>query len=128
MNDLISLWGTAGFTVMPTRETRYGTATGRYWLTGMKSVQDRESLTSRTRTREPGSAGPRPSGPHSPQHTVTTSPHGQASPSLREMRDLHTLGSYMRLADAGNERAAIELGWRLDTLKRDDTGAQWHAR
>ena len=49
-------------------------------------------------------------------------------PVLREMRDLHTLGSYMRLADAGNERAAIELGWRLDTLKRDDAGAQWHAR
>jgi hypothetical protein len=36
----------AGFTVMPTRETHYGTATGRYWLTGMKSVPDRENLTS----------------------------------------------------------------------------------
>lgn len=49
-------------------------------------------------------------------------------PVLREMRDLHTLGSYMRLADAGNERAATELGFRLDTLKRGDTDAQWNAR
>ena len=49
-------------------------------------------------------------------------------PVLREMRDLHTLGSYMRLADAGNERAAIELGFRLDTLKRGDADAQWNAR
>jgi aminoglycoside phosphotransferase len=49
-------------------------------------------------------------------------------PVLREMRDLHTLGSYMRLADAGNGRAAIELGFRLDTLKRGDADAQWNAR
>jgi aminoglycoside phosphotransferase (APT) family kinase protein len=49
-------------------------------------------------------------------------------PVLREMRDLHTLGSYMRLADAGNQRAAIELGFRLDTLKRGDADAQWNAR
>ena len=47
---------------------------------------------------------------------------------LWEMRDLHTLGSYMRLADAGNERAAIELGFRLATLKRGDADAQWNAR
>jgi len=49
-------------------------------------------------------------------------------PVLREMRDLHTLGSYMRLADDGNERAAIELGFRLDTLKRGDADAHWNAR
>jgi hypothetical protein len=49
-------------------------------------------------------------------------------PVLREMRDLHTLGSYIRLADAGNERAAIELDFRLDTLKRGDSDAQWNAR
>jgi aminoglycoside phosphotransferase (APT) family kinase protein len=47
---------------------------------------------------------------------------------LREMRDFHTLGSYIRLTDAGNERAAVELGFRLDTLKRGDTDAQWNAR
>lgn len=49
-------------------------------------------------------------------------------PVLREMRDLHTLGSYIRLADTGNKQAAIELGRRLDTLKRGDTDAQWNAR
>jgi aminoglycoside phosphotransferase (APT) family kinase protein len=49
-------------------------------------------------------------------------------PVLRKMRDLHTLGSYIRLADAGNERAAIELGFRLDTLKRGDADAHWNAR
>jgi aminoglycoside phosphotransferase (APT) family kinase protein len=49
-------------------------------------------------------------------------------PVLREMRDLHTLGSYIRLADARNERAATELGFRLDTLKRGDADVQWNAR
>jgi aminoglycoside phosphotransferase (APT) family kinase protein len=47
---------------------------------------------------------------------------------LREMRDLHTLGSYIRLADTGNERAVTELDFRLDTLKRGHTDAQWNAR
>lgn len=37
---------------------------------------------------------------------------------LREMRDLHTLGSYIRLADVDNEHAATELHFRLDTLKQ----------
>ncbi len=49
-------------------------------------------------------------------------------PVLREIRDLHTLGSYMRLAGTGNRRAAIELGFRLGTLKRGDADAQWNAR
>jgi aminoglycoside phosphotransferase (APT) family kinase protein len=49
-------------------------------------------------------------------------------PVLREMRDLHTLGSYIRLADTGNQQAAIELGFRIDTLKRGDANAQWNAR
>jgi len=49
-------------------------------------------------------------------------------PVLREMRDLHTLGSYILLADAGNERAAIQLGLRIDTLKRGDANALWNAR
>jgi hypothetical protein len=33
-------------------------------------------------------------------------------PVLQEMRDFPTLGSYIRLAEAGNQRAAIELGVR----------------
>jgi hypothetical protein len=41
-------------------------------------------------------------------------------PAPREMRDLRTLESYMRLADAGNERAATELGFRRDILRRGD--------
>ena len=49
-------------------------------------------------------------------------------PILREMRDLHTLGSYIRLADAGNERAVTEFDFRLDTLKRGHADAQWNAR
>lgn len=47
---------------------------------------------------------------------------------LREMRDLHTLGSYIRLADAGNEQAATQLGFRIDTPKRGDVNALWTAR
>jgi len=49
-------------------------------------------------------------------------------PVLREIRDFHTLGSYIRLADTGNEKAATELTFRLDTLKRGDSDAQWNAR
>lgn len=49
-------------------------------------------------------------------------------PVLREIRDPHTLGSSIRLADAGNQRAAIGLGFRLGTLKRGDAGAQGNAR
>jgi Phosphotransferase enzyme family len=47
---------------------------------------------------------------------------------LREMRDLHTLGSYIRLADVGNKQAATELGFRIDTLQRGDIDARWNAR
>jgi hypothetical protein len=49
-------------------------------------------------------------------------------PVLREMRDLHILGFYMRLADAGNEQTATELGFRLDPLERGDADTQWNAR
>jgi hypothetical protein len=49
-------------------------------------------------------------------------------PILREMRDLHTLGSYIRLADTGNQQAAVELAFRIDTLKRGDDDTQWNAR
>ncbi|HEX5348368.1 MAG TPA: hypothetical protein VFW64_14885 [Pseudonocardiaceae bacterium] len=44
------------------------------------------------------------------------------------MRDLHTLGSYIRLADSGNEQAAAQLGFRIDTLKHAEVNAQWNAR
>lgn len=49
-------------------------------------------------------------------------------PVLREMRDLHTLGSYIRLADTENEQAAIQLDFRIGTLKRGDANALWSAR
>ena len=49
-------------------------------------------------------------------------------PVLREMRDLHTLGSYIRLADTGNEQAATQLRSRIATLKNGDVNALWNAR
>ncbi|MGH3976025.1 MAG: phosphotransferase family protein, partial [Pseudonocardiaceae bacterium] len=49
-------------------------------------------------------------------------------PILREMRDLHTLGSYIRLAETGNEQAATQLSFRIDTLKRGQVNAPWNAR
>lgn len=58
-------------------------------------------------------------------YDVTTWP---GFPVLREMRDLHTLGSYIRLADTGNERAAAELDFRLNTLKERNVDALWNAR
>ncbi len=79
MNDSTFPWDTAGFTAMPTQETRYGTATGHYWATGMRSAPDHENLTSSTPTKEPGSADHKPNETHSPQHMATMSPHGQAS-------------------------------------------------
>lgn len=58
-------------------------------------------------------------------YDVTTWP---GFPVLREMRDLHTLGSYIRLADTGNEPAGIELAFRIETLKQVDKNARWNAR
>jgi aminoglycoside phosphotransferase (APT) family kinase protein len=49
-------------------------------------------------------------------------------PILREMRDLHTLGSYIRLAETGNEQAATQLGFRIDTLKGGEVNAPWNVR
>lgn len=46
---------------------------------------------------------------------------------LREMRDLHTLTSFIRLADGGHHTQAKELAYRLDTLKRGDLHARWNA-
>ena len=47
---------------------------------------------------------------------------------LRQMRDLHTLVSYLRLADDGNEHAQTQLSFRLDTLRAGDDKAMWNAR
>src|SRR5918998_4629122 len=82
MHNWIFPWDSVGFTVMPTQETHYGTATARCWVTGMKSAPDHESLTSSTPIKEHGSADPRPNATHSTWHTVTTSPGGQASQSF----------------------------------------------
>lgn len=49
-------------------------------------------------------------------------------PMLREMRDLHTLASYIRLADTGDEHAQAQLTFRLGTLKAADDQATWNAR
>ncbi|NNH69060.1 phosphotransferase [Nocardia uniformis] len=46
---------------------------------------------------------------------------------LREMRDLHTLSGYIRRSRRGDQRAERELCHRLDSLRRGDPGATWHA-
>ena len=48
-------------------------------------------------------------------------------PVLREIRDLHTLGSYIRRADRGDEAAAAQLSHRIETLRNRDDQAQWRA-
>lgn len=47
---------------------------------------------------------------------------------LREMRDLHTLASYIRLADEGVTPAHTELTFRLQTLKAGQDHVRWNAR
>ncbi|MER6011541.1 aminoglycoside phosphotransferase family protein [Streptomyces bluensis] len=47
---------------------------------------------------------------------------------LCSIRDLHTLGSYIRRADEGDTDAAQELNHRLSTLKSGARGARWTAR
>jgi hypothetical protein len=46
---------------------------------------------------------------------------------LVEMRDLHTLGSFIRRAGTGSDSARTELAYRIKTLKTLDTDARWHA-
>lgn len=46
---------------------------------------------------------------------------------LCKIRDLHTLGSYIRRADQGDQVAARELSYRIETLRNDDSGARWSA-
>ncbi len=45
---------------------------------------------------------------------------------LIEMRSLHTLGSFIRLAAAGSESAQTELAHRIYTLKAGQADARWH--
>ncbi|MFE9997507.1 phosphotransferase family protein [Streptomyces avermitilis] len=44
---------------------------------------------------------------------------------LCEIRDLHTLGSFIRRADQGDTAAAQQLSYRVKTLKNMDAQAQW---
>lgn len=46
-------------------------------------------------------------------------------PTLVGIRDLHTLGAYMRRADAGDHEARGELHHRLSTLRLRDHRARW---
>ncbi|MGV9336657.1 phosphotransferase [Nocardia sp. NPDC003726] len=48
-------------------------------------------------------------------------------PTLREMRDLHTLGSFIRRAAKGDDAAEHELMHRLATLRAGADSARWHA-
>ncbi|MFI9829610.1 phosphotransferase [Streptomyces sp. NPDC051913] len=43
------------------------------------------------------------------------------------IRDLHTLGSFIRRADRGDEAAARQLNHRIATLMNEDSQAQWSA-
>ncbi|TWP51480.1 phosphotransferase [Lentzea tibetensis] len=47
---------------------------------------------------------------------------------LVSMRDLHTLASYIRLADRGDENVRRELSHRIGTLQSGDKTARWNAR
>jgi hypothetical protein len=48
-------------------------------------------------------------------------------PVLCRIRDLHTLGSFIRRADRGDKAAAKQLSYRIETLRDEDDGAQWGA-
>ncbi|WP_328410734.1 aminoglycoside phosphotransferase family protein [Streptomyces violaceus] len=51
-------------------------------------------------------------------------------PGLRVLcgiRDLHTLGSFIRRADRGDEGAGKQLGYRIETLRNEDGQARWSA-
>ncbi|MFI9588604.1 phosphotransferase [Streptomyces sp. NPDC052236] len=53
--------------------------------------------------------------------------HWPGLPVLRKIRDLHTLGSYIRRADRGDQAAANQLTYRMETLRGGDELAQWAA-
>jgi Ser/Thr protein kinase RdoA (MazF antagonist) len=49
-------------------------------------------------------------------------------PVLRAIRDLHTLGTYIRLADRGDRKAERQLMARIQSLRLGDTAARWNSR
>jgi len=48
-------------------------------------------------------------------------------PILTSLRDLHTLGSFIRRADDGDAKAARAFAHRLATLRQNDHNARWTA-
>lgn len=48
-------------------------------------------------------------------------------PVLCGIRDLHTLGSFIRRADRGDTAAAEQLSYRIETLRSRDDQARWAA-
>lgn len=48
-------------------------------------------------------------------------------PTLMAIRDLHTLSSFIRRADLGNDRAGTQLAYRIRTLRDGDVDALWNA-
>ncbi|WP_457470035.1 phosphotransferase [Streptomyces sp. TE4109] len=48
-------------------------------------------------------------------------------PVLKQIRELHTLGSYIRRADRNDLQALQELEFRITTLRRGDTRTLWSA-
>lgn len=47
-------------------------------------------------------------------------------PTLRAMRDLHTLAAFIERGTAGDSLAASEVAHRVMTLRTGDTAARWH--
>ncbi|QEU95902.1 phosphotransferase family protein [Streptomyces kanamyceticus] len=45
--------------------------------------------------------------------------------TLVAIRDLHTLGSFVRRADRGDAEASAQLAYRLRTLRTEDAAASW---
>lgn len=48
-------------------------------------------------------------------------------PTLRAMRDVHTLASFISRAADGDGKAAAEVAHRIATLRDGDTEARWHS-
>jgi aminoglycoside phosphotransferase (APT) family kinase protein len=48
-------------------------------------------------------------------------------PTLRAMRDLHTLAAFIERGAAGDQAAADEVEHRIRTLRIGDTDARWHS-
>lgn len=46
---------------------------------------------------------------------------------LTELRDMHTLGSFIQRADRGDTSASAQLAFRLSTLKNNDHSTRWAA-